>query len=106
MHSALTLNLRQIDARDVYVKIDTLQKYATSISEAAAAVTTLVEYLRRSFAFVAETILTYPAGTISWHLLWSLFEAGDELETTHDVSGEPVSDARVKLSPSFADFGD
>ena len=72
------------------MKLSELHKIATNGAENAASLRVLAEYVDHRFAYVAETRATYPAGMISWHLLWSLFEVGDELETTHDVTGEPV----------------
>ena len=38
----------------------------------------------------AEQIAEYPVGTISWRLLWSLVTVGEDVESIHDISGEPV----------------
>ncbi|KAJ8293316.1 hypothetical protein OF846_003341 [Rhodotorula toruloides] len=73
----------QIDARAVYVQREALRSDASS-----PAFDSLLCYVEASFAYVAETITTYPAGTISWHLLWTQLEIGEDLETVHDVTGE------------------
>ncbi|KAL7336656.1 P-loop containing nucleoside triphosphate hydrolase protein, partial [Rhodotorula toruloides] len=72
-----------IDARAVYVQREALRSDASS-----PALDSLLCYVEASFAYVAETITTYPAGTISWHLLWTQLEIGEDLETVHDVTGE------------------
>ncbi|GAA6042221.1 hypothetical protein NBRC10512_007256 [Rhodotorula toruloides] len=75
-----------IDARAVYVQREALRSDASS-----PALDSLLCYVEASFAYVAETITTYPAGTISWHLLWTQLEIGEDLETVHDVTGETMA---------------
>ncbi|GAA5865071.1 hypothetical protein JCM3774_002122 [Rhodotorula dairenensis] len=79
-----------IDLRSVYVHADALLGNAES-EKARLACTELVTYARNRFAYVAETIASYPAGTISFHLLWSLFRAGEDLEAVHETTGERIA---------------
>ncbi|GAA6018658.1 hypothetical protein JCM8202_000600 [Rhodotorula sphaerocarpa] len=51
----------------------------------------LVKYVESQFAFVAETIATYPPGMISYHLLWHLLRIGEDLEAVHDTTGERIA---------------
>ncbi|GAA6018976.1 hypothetical protein JCM10207_009219 [Rhodosporidiobolus poonsookiae] len=85
-----------IDGRAVYVQRKKLEAIAAAWEEGerdevVEAVSTLVSYLEEEFAYVAETIASYPLGTISWSLLWALLNVGEDLEAVHDVTGEKIA---------------
>lgn len=57
-------------------------------------------------------LASFPPGSISWHLLWTHFESGQELESVDDVTGENVSSlgekrtiVRVAAEPDSAQIG-
>ena len=71
------------------------------------AIALLRDYLTQRFIWVTETISMYPEGMLTWHLLWFHFKPGDELQTAHDVSGEPVSsEQRVHFPTSHLCIAD
>lgn len=84
--------LSPIDLRSVYAHADELLQNATQLSEQArTACAELVSYAQTRFAYVAETVATYPPGMMSFHLLWSLFRAGQDLEAVHETTGERIA---------------
>ncbi|KPV74782.1 uncharacterized protein RHOBADRAFT_53721 [Rhodotorula graminis WP1] len=94
-----------IDARAVWVQRGKLRASAAEASRAtllelsASArghdsldpVTVLLGFLDDLFAPDFRILATYPPGHASWHLLWTFFELGMEVEAHHDVTGEPIA---------------
>jgi hypothetical protein len=52
-----------------------------------------------------KKIATFPKNHIAWNLLWSLVRIGEDLESSHDVSGEPVSRLAVERYITQTDYG-
>lgn len=52
-----------------------------------------------------KKIATFPEGHIAWNLLWSQVRIGEDLESSHDVSGEPVGRPHIQ-EPIFTDISD
>ncbi|KAM0753453.1 P-loop containing nucleoside triphosphate hydrolase protein [Meredithblackwellia eburnea MCA 4105] len=81
-----------VDARELHIRREDLLAVSTRSSQIVQEKTaTLLEYLTDKFAYVHTTLATYPPGAISWHLLWILFRAGEELQCPHEVSGEMMA---------------
>ncbi|GAA5854256.1 hypothetical protein JCM9279_005099 [Rhodotorula babjevae] len=97
-----------IDARAIWVQrgklrdLDAAARRGPSLLELSSSsnagghdsldpVTVLLGYLDDLFAPDFRTLATYPPGHVSWHLLWTLFELGMEVEALHDVTSEPIA---------------
>ncbi|GAA6037982.1 hypothetical protein JCM8097_009524 [Rhodosporidiobolus ruineniae] len=85
-----------IDARAVYVQREQVSEAAKAVEgegsvKASEEVDTLIRYLEEQFAYVNETIATFPPGTISFALAWAVFELGKDVEAVHGVTGERIA---------------
>ncbi|SGY15367.1 BQ5605_C013g07348 [Microbotryum silenes-dioicae] len=97
-----------IDARSLYVRREQLLSLEESSSRAQGGskspvgqtLQTLRTLLDEQFTQVYRSnpspcrttkLASFPAGTISWRLLWTLFKVGQEIESAHDVTGEMIA---------------
>ncbi|KDE04374.1 hypothetical protein MVLG_05166 [Microbotryum lychnidis-dioicae p1A1 Lamole] len=88
-----------IDARSLYVRREQLLSLEESSSRAQGeskspvgqTLQTLRTLLDEQFTQVTTKLASFPAGTISWRLLWTLFKVGQEIESAHDVTGEMIA---------------
>ncbi|SCZ87304.1 BZ3500_MvSof-1268-A1-R1_Chr2-2g04770 [Microbotryum saponariae] len=88
-----------IDARSLYVRRDQLLSLEESLSRAedgsessvGQTLRALRTLLDQQFSHIATKLASFPAGTISWRLLWTLFKVGQEIESAHDVTGEMIA---------------
>ncbi|KAI5477302.1 AAA family ATPase [Pseudohyphozyma bogoriensis] len=82
-----------VDARDVYVKREAFNQLLAEIEdgEFKDKAREFIDYVERQFDYVSRKLQSYPEGTVSWHLLWSLFETGEDVESIHDVTGEIIA---------------
>ncbi|KAM0789602.1 hypothetical protein ACM66B_000409 [Microbotryomycetes sp. NB124-2] len=82
-----------IDCRDLYVQRQEIRSYLQLLTDAGdkTAVKSLLDYVESKFTWVAKQIAEYPPDTISWHLIWSLVTVGEDVESIHDISGEPMA---------------
>ncbi|GAA5875179.1 hypothetical protein JCM8547_005544 [Rhodosporidiobolus lusitaniae] len=86
----------EIGARAVYVRRKQLRAAAVAVEDEEREtrlkeVNSLVQYLEERFAFVHDKIATFPPGTVSFDLAWTLFELDGEVESVHEVTGEKVA---------------
>ncbi|KAK4054336.1 hypothetical protein OIO90_003569 [Microbotryomycetes sp. JL221] len=93
--SMSTLYDRQpgIDCRDLYVRRNEIKFRLAETTDTSdrQAIKALLDYVESKFTYVARQIAEYPPNTISWHLLWSLVTVGEDVESIHDNSGEPMA---------------
>ncbi|KAK4054118.1 hypothetical protein OIV83_001143 [Microbotryomycetes sp. JL201] len=82
-----------IDCRDLYVRRQEIRSQLELLTnlDDKSAIQTLLNYVESKFRWVAAQIAEYPPGMISWHLLWSLVTVGEDVESIHDISGEPMA---------------
>lgn len=101
-----------MDCRDLYVQRRKLESAICGLGDQTAlkeALSTLLDFLLRKFSWMCaiqdwgirntwltrlsspEKLKQFPDSTISWNLLWCLFEVGQDVETLQDGSNESMA---------------